>query len=333
MLILLSAQPSYRRDDVNSIRSFLLTLVASLVLLGFTAYYATGFVTGLIFSDEDAVTTPDSNDNSLPISSANRSMVNLLLVCTDQYTYRPSAGGAVESQFNLLADAELRNHTTNIEFLTLVSFNRSTNQVMITALPDNLFIQANGQRIDLNTAYYFSQNQLYGLSSDFFVESISALFGLQIDYAGYVDIDDYVTVAKRLNGIVINSPIEVPEAGIVMGEQVMNSTQLYTMLKKTDYADPTVKTQLIANQCQAILERITDDAHRDTAYTDFDRISKVLTTDFTKADLSECISLIFSYSEFTVQMPLVIGEHVVWGETVYFAPDRTATQTLFKQYK
>lgn len=318
---------------MNSIRSFLLTLVASLVLFGFTAYYATGFVTGLIFTDESTVTAPDPDDNSLPISSANRSMVNLLLVCTDQYTYRPTAGGAVESQFNLLADAELRNHNTNIEFLTLVSFNRLTRQVMITALPDNLLVQANGQRIDLNTAYYFSQNQLYGLTSDFFVESISALLGLQVDYTGYVDIDDYVTVAKRLNGIVIDSPVEVSEIGIVKGKQVMNSTQLYTMLKKTDYDNPAVKTQLIANQCQAILERITDDAHRATAYADFDRISKVLTTDFTKADLSACLSLIFDYSEFSVQMPFIIGEHVEWGESVYFSPDRTATQTLFKQYK
>lgn len=316
-----------------SVRSFLITVAASLLLFGVIAYYATGFVMDMVFRQEEMTTPPvvDMTDEIDELSA--RGTVNLLLVVTDQYVYRPSPGGAVESQFNQLADAELRNHDTTIEFLTLVSFNSTTRQVMITALPGNLLVKANSAKLDLNSAYYFSQNNLHDLTSEYFVQSISSLLGIQIDYAGFVDIDDYVEVADNLGGIIVDCPEDAKDIGITAGEQKLKSDQLYLLLTRDTYGDPANRMRFITNQCYAILNRITDEAHSQTVYADFERISKVLTTDFNRAALTEYKDLIFSYSKYEVKTPISIGKFIDSGDELYFDPDRMATQNLFKQYK
>lgn len=318
---------------MSSLRSFLVTLVAAILLFSFIAFYAIQFVTGLIFNKEDEVTTPPTTDVVTPPDPSVHGVVNLLLVCTDEYVYQMTPGGAVESQFNLLADADLRNRTTTIEFMTLVSFNSNTQQVIITALPDNLLVTANGIEIDLNTAYYFAQNSLHDLTPDFFVQAVSALLGMQVDYTAYVDIDDYIRAADRLGGVTIEVPEALPEAGIQSGKQLFTSGRLYNMLKHDAYADPANKTVFLMNQCRAMLERITDEAHSQTAYADFDRIIKVMDTDFTKSALTQHKDLIFSYSRYEVQMPTVIGRMVDDHGVLYVSPDRAATRDLFRQYK
>jgi anionic cell wall polymer biosynthesis LytR-Cps2A-Psr (LCP) family protein len=325
--------PIFRRDFVYSVRSFLITLVASLLLFGVIAYYATGFVMDMVFRQEEETIPPITEVPDLPDEIGARGVVNLLLIVTDQYVYRPSPGGAVESQFNQLADAELRNHDTTIEFLTLVSFNSITRQVMVTALPGNLLVKANSAKLDLDSAYYFSQNNLYDLSSEYFVQSISALLGIQVDYSGYVDIDDYVRVADNLGGITVDCPEDVADIGITAGVQKLKSDQFYLMLTEDYFQDPANYTQFLINQCYAILNQITDEAHSETVYADWERISKVLKTDFTQSALSEYKDLIFSYSKFEVKLPVAIGKYETSGEEFYFDPDRLATQNLFKQYK
>ncbi|MBQ8288653.1 MAG: LCP family protein [Clostridia bacterium] len=318
---------------MNSVRTFLITVAVCLVIFGIGAYYATGFVLDIVYPEEELILPPGDPSDDTAVSAGSQGTVNLLLVCTDQFVYRPSAGGAVESQFNQLADAELREHDTTIVFLTLVSFNSTTRQVMVTALPGNLLVTASGQEIDLDTAYYFTQKELHGLGSDYFVQSISALLGIQVDYTGYVDIDDYVDVADNLGGLTVEFPEAVEEMGLNAGKNQLTSNQLYRLLMNEDYSDPTVKTQLIANQCKAILDRITDEAHKASVYADYDRISKVLNTDFSKAALTEYKDLIFSYGSYQVQMPIAIGTFITSGDDLYYKPDRSATQNLFKQYK
>ncbi len=316
-----------------SVRSFLITVAVSLLLFGVIAYYATGFVMDLVFRDDEEYTPPlvDMIDPSDELNASGT--INLLLVVTDQYVYRPSPGGAVESQFNQLADAELRNHDTTIEFITLVSFNSITRQVMVTALPGNLFVKANAAKLDLNSAYYFSQNNLYDLTSEYFEQSISSLLGIQVDYSGYVDIDDFVEVADNLGGIEVECPEDAKNIGITAGKHKLRSDHLYYLLTQNSYADPANRTQFIVNLCQAVLDRITDEAHSQTVYSDFERINKVLTTDFNQATLSEYKDLIFSYSKYEIKTPIAIGSFVNSGNELYFDPDRMATQNLFKQYK
>ncbi len=317
---------------MSSIRTFLITVAVSAVLFGICAFYATGYVLELVYPDEELVVPPSDPSNDSPPDPSAQGTVNLLLVCTDQFFYRPSAGGAVESQFNPIADAELREHDTSILFLTLVSFNSTTRQVMVTALPGNTLVSASGQLVDLDTAYYFTQKGLYDLGDDFFERSISALLGLQIDYTGYVDIDDYIDVADNLGGITVNCPEAIPEFGFEEGNRLVSSGQLSRLLRR-DYKDPAAKTALIASQCQAILSKITDPARKDNVHADFDRISKVLRTDFDKAALARYMDLFFRYGELNLQMPTAIGTYITSGEDLYFKPDRSATQHLFKQFK
>lgn len=318
---------------MNSVRTFLVTVAVSLVIFGIGAYYATGFVLDIVYPKEELILAPGDSTNTNNGSSGTHGTVNLLLVCTDEFVYRPTAGGAVESQFNQIADAELKEHDTTIIFMTLVSFNSITRQVMITALPGNLLVKASGHEIDLNTAYYFSQKELYGLGSDYFERSVSALLGIQVDYTGYVDIDDYVDVADNLGGLTVEFPEDVASMGLTEGDNKLTSNQLYRIIMEEEFTNPANKTQFIANQCKAILDRITDEAHKESAYADFERISKVLKTDFGKAALTEHMELIFLYSSYKVEMPLAIGAFITSYDEVYFKPDRLATQNLFKQYK
>ncbi len=316
---------------MSSVRTFLITLAVSLMLFGVVAYYATGFVMDMVYPDSDIVIGNEHSPDS-ETQATTKGIVNLLLVCTDQYIYRPSPGGAVESQFNQIADAELREHTKDIVFLTLVSFNSITKQVMITALPGNLLVTASGQEVDLDTAYYFTQNGLHGLESDFFVQSISSLLGIQVDYTTYVDIDQYVDVADNLGGLSVNCPEDFPTVGIAQGEQTLSSDQLYKMLT-ADYTDPANKTLFIAAQCKAILDRITDRAHEESLYADFERISQVMESDFGKPQLATYKNLIFNYRNYKTDLPLTIGTFIESGDELYYRPDRSATQNLFKQYK
>ena len=288
---------------------------------------------GIVYPEEELILAPGDATNTGTNAADTHGTVNLLLVCTDEYVYRPSAGGAVESQFNQIADAELKEHDTTIVFMTLVSFNSTTRQVMVTAFPGNLLVQASGHEIDLDTAYYFSQKELHGLGSDYFERSVSALLGIQVDYSGYVDIDDYVKVADNLSGLTVVLPEDIADMGMTVGKNKLTSNQLYRIIMEEEFSDPTNKTQFLANQCKAILDRITDDAHKKSAYADYDRISKVLKTDFSKGALTEYMELIFLYSSYKVEMPLAIGSFITSYNEVFFKPDRLATQNLFKQYK
>lgn len=321
-----------------SIRNFLLSFLISVVLFSVLAYFGVNFVVGIMNESDESSEEGSVNDELSQLTSDATGILNLLLIGTDEYEYVGSSDGSgttdpVKNAFESLDDVDLKKHDTKIVFMTLVSFNSYRRQVTVTAFPIEMTVEANSSEIDLDSAYYFAQNELYGLDKNYFVNAVSATVGMQIDYSATIDIDDYVKVADNMGGLSVICPEGDSEAGVKAGTQTLSSAQLYRMITKDDYVDKRSRAQLMASITTAALDRICSTAYYINADEAFARISPVLkNTEFDTEALNRWKSLIFSYKFYTSEVLAPIGSYESEdGETV-FNIDRSGTVNYFKQY-
>lgn len=316
-----------------SIRNFIVSFLLSLILFSVVAYYSVDYMVGVMNkTDQDSEEQADEEELSRLTSDAT-GILNLLLIGTDEYEYSESDGDASQGVYGQLADADRKNFDTKIMFMTLVTYNSYLQQVTVTAFPAEMTVLANNWELDLDSAYYFSDKELYGLTKDYFVHAISATVGIQIDYSATIDIDDYVQVADNLNGITVECPESDSEIGVVAGKNTLTSEQLYALLTKDNYSAPSAKTTFVTNLTVAALDRICSTAYYTDAFREFERISPMLkNTKFDEEALTQWRSLIFSYKFYTLQKLAPLGTYEIEdGETV-FKIDRSGTVNYFKQY-
>lgn len=318
-----------------SIRNFIVSFLISVTLFSVIAYFAIDFMVGAMNQTDEA---PENKAEELSkLTSDATGVLNLLLIGTDEYPH-PSTDDLptnwVEESFEELTDVDLRYYSQKIVFMTLVSFNSYRQQVTVTAFPVEMTVPANGLELDLDSAYYFADNELYGLTKDYFVHAISATVGMQIDYSATIDIDDYVQVADNLGGLTVDCPEADFEADVTAGENTLTSTQLRRLLVKDDYTDEQSKCTLVSNVTVEALEQICSTAYYVNAFDEFERIQPMLqNTAFDRDALAQWRSLIFSYKFYTLQKLSPIGTYVEneEGEMV-FKIDRSSTVNYFKQY-
>lgn len=318
-----------------SIRNFIVSFLISVTLFSVIAYFAVDFMVDFL-NQTDEVPKEEPEDELLGLTSEATGVLNLLLIGTDEYVHPPTVdteSGWVQDSFDGLSDVDGRNFDTKIVFMTLVSFNSYLEQVTVTAFPVEMKVPANDAELDLNSAYYFADRELYGLDKDYFVHAISATVGMQIDYSATIDIDDYVKVADNLGGLKVNCPEGDSSAGVEAGEATLSSAQLYSLLTKDDYENERTKTQLVSNVTVAALDRICSTAYYVNAFEEFDRISPMLrNTDFDEDALTQWRPLIFSYKFYTLQKLSPLGTYETEEGKTVFEIDRNGTVNYFKQY-
>ncbi len=314
-----------------SIRNFIVSFLISVTLFSVIAYFVVDFMVDAMNPTDEA---PEQADEELSkLTSDATGVLNLLLIGTDEYPHPPTDDlptNWVEESF----EEHLGYYSQKIVFMTLVSFNSYRQQVTVTVFPVEMTVPANGLELDLDSAYYFADNELYGLTKDYFVHAISATVGMQIDYSATIDIDDYVQVADNLGGLTVNCPEADFEADVTAGENTLTSAQLRRLLVKDDYTDEQSKSTLVSNVTVEALEQICSTAYYVNAFDEFERIQPMLpNTAFDRDALAQWRSLIFSYKFYTLQKFSPIGTYVEnkEGETV-FKIDRSSTVNYFKQY-
>lgn len=316
-----------------SIRNFIVSFLLSLVLFSVIAYYSVDFMVGAVNKTDENSEEQSDEDELSRLTSEATGILNLLLIGTDEYEYSESAGDASQGAYGQLADADRKNYETKIMFMTLVSYNSYLQQVTVIAFPSEMTVLANNWELDLDSAYYFSDKELYGLTKDFFVHAISATVGIQIDYSATIDIDDYVQLADNMNSITVECPESDSKIGVEAGKNALSSEQLYALLTKNDYSVPGAKNTFVSNLTVAALDRICSTAYYTDAFREFERISPMLNnTQFDEEALTQWRSLIFSYKFYTLQKLAPLGTYEIEdGETV-FKIDRKGTVNYFKQY-
>lgn len=329
-----------------SIRNFIISFLISVVLFSVIAYFGVDYVVAIMNQSDDSADDGLNDDELSRLTSDATGILNLLLIGTDEYQYTSASdlqenenangftvGDMVKETYEGLTDVDLKNYDTKIVFMTLVSFNSYRQQVTVTAFPAEMTVAANDSEIGLADAYYFAQNELYGLDKNYFVNAISAAVGMQIDYSATIDIDDYVKVADNMGGLSVRCPENDSESGITAGQQTLSSEQLHRLITKDDYQDNRSKTQFMTNVTTAALDRICSTAYYINADEAFERISPMLNnTEFDETALAQWKSLIFSYKFYTAETLIPIGTYeTVDGETV-FNIDRNGTVNYFKQY-
>lgn len=319
-----------------SIRNFLISFLLSLTLFSVLAYFGIGTVVDLVTKPSDTEQESNADDDLGRLTSDATGVLNLLLIGTDEYHYQsatPPTGNWIINSFGQLVDVDEKNYEKTIVFMTLVSFNSYREQVTVTAFPAEMTVSANDWELDLDSAFYFSDKELYGLDKDYFVQSISATVGMQIDYSATIDIDDYVQVADNLGGLTVDCPEGDEAAGVEAGKTTLTSAQLRALLVKADYADPASKTQLMSNVTTEALDRICSTAYYVNAFHEFDRIKYLLKdTEFDEAALTQWRSLIFSYKFYTLHKLSPIGTYETEQGKTVFKIDRSGTVNYYKQY-
>lgn len=312
------------------------------------AYFAVGFMVDLMSKADEGSEETLAEDDLSRLTSDATGILSLLLIGTDEYPHPvpptvpdtalpdptpPSAEDAVKDSFDSLINSEEANFTTKIIFMSLVSYNSYRQQVTVTSFPVEMTVPANNMELDLDTAYYYAENELYGLTKDYFVHAVSATVGMQIDYSATIDVDDYVKVADNLGGLTVDCPEGDGAVGVSKGNNTLSSTQLRKLLTKDDYADPQSKTKLVSNMTTAALDRICSTAYYVKAFEEFDRISPMLgNTTFDEEALTQWRSLIFSYKFYTLQKLSPLGTYGTEEGKTVFKIDRNGTVNFFKQY-
>lgn len=317
-----------------SIRNFIVSFLLSLTVFSVIAYFGIDFVVDIMAAAGETADESGKDELRTLTSDAN-GIVSLLLIATDEYEYIPEQGIGhwVEDSYAELTDTDRKHFEKEIVFMTLVSFNSHSQQVTVTAFPAEMTVLANDWELDLESAYYFAENELYGLTRDFFTQAISATTGMQINYAATIDIDDYVQFADNMGGIEVSCPEKVDEANVKKGKQVLSSAQLKTLITKDDYEKAESRDKFVTDLTVAALDRICSTAYYNSAFSEFERIAPMLqNTEFDENALAQWRPLIFSYKFYTLQKLSPIGSYETADGEVVFKIDRNGTLNYFKQY-
>ena len=217
---------------MQSLRGFLLTLLIALLVFGVCAYFISGFVTDsltdLLSGEAGEVTTAVSTDAGgeviTPIVDENvkGESFNILLVGTD---YRPSILNDyhpnVSKQYPTFENSEkliglngalpeYPYRTVNADAVVLVCVNKEKQAFTYLQIPSCMQLVIGGVTTTVAELYYDK-----GL--DYFVNKMSGITGVQIDYYAVTSIEQVANVVNAMGQITYTVPCDMQYTDEISG--------------------------------------------------------------------------------------------------------------------
>ena len=341
---------------IAGLKNFLLTFIISLVIFGIIAFFVVNMIMDSIgvgsFIDgnndpvqtggEDYVETPSGNDALLELDGNSFNMLFVGLDYAPDIFYDYYNPNTVSSLVNfdsgkipgeLVTDGEYRAVSADTILLVCVSKERS--EFAFTAISPGTIIKRENKNICLSDVF-----ESEGIDS--FIESVHSLVGVPIDRYAFVSLYEFPSLIDIIEGVDFNVPCNMKyddfkgglHINLKEGVQHLDGEKALHVLRFNKY-EGTVNSRLktTVSFARALMNKMTDPKYITKAAALFREAEKMIITDFTAADLSSNLDLIFSYPNFepvSIELP---GTYSTIDGRLCFIPSESACLNVMMPYR
>ena len=346
--------------DMVSLRTFCITFLIALLVFGVCAFFITGFVTdsinGLLSGDNvTEATEPPVTDESgnvaetlpPPDDSIIGESFNILLVGTD---YRPSIlknyHPDIESQYPTFENSELLIasdgklpeypfRTVSADAIMLVCVNKERQSFTFMQIPSNAVLSVGGVSTTAGNIYYEK-----GL--EYFVNKMSGITGVSIDYYAVTSIEQIANVVDVLGAMTYTVPCDMDYTDEISGLTIsldagankLSGKDVMGLLSFDRYVNPALSREKTSVAfLKALAQKMTSAKYVTKAPTILADLQDYVYTNFTLEDLEHNIDLIFKYSDFTVNTVEYPGSYYYTDGVELFNPNISGAITNMSKFK
>lgn len=342
---------------MQSLRGFLITLLIALLVFGVCAYFITGFVTdsltGLLSGEAGEVTTEETTVPTgetiepIPDETVAGESFNVLLVGTD---YRPSILNdyhpKVASQYPTFKDSakligtggalpEYPYRAVHADAVVLVCVNKEKQAFTYLQIPSCMQLTIGGVTTTVAELYYDK-----GL--DYFVNKMSGITGVQINYYAVTSIEQVANVVDAMGKISYTVPCDMQYTDEISGLTISLAAGAHTLggkdvaglLAFDAYTNPALsREKTMLSFLKALAQKMTNVTYLRKAASIFANASKYVHTNFTANDLTANLDLIFKYGEYAINSVEYPGSYYYREGERFFNPNLPAAITTMSKYK
>ena len=225
-----------------------------------------------------------------------------------------------------------------IKFICVVSINQTVSKSLITVIPGDTVIKLGGVSLSLSYVNYLSEQPEMKLDN-FIPSTVTGMTGIVPDYYGYVDIDDFVTLADTLGGVPYSNGTTVftekksdgSEIIIPEGDIVLDSEMLGGLLEYKAYGSRYGASQVLIDVSREMLSSICT-KFRPNIIAKVRNMLEFVKTDFTPDDMSEISDIFFSYESSQKNCIALLGAYERFGDEMLFNPNYLGSVNKFKEF-
>lgn len=335
-----------------ALRNFLITFLLSLLVFGAIAFLLVNFVLD-IFGDNPGgqnigdTTTETGGEVTGPVGESDGSSFNVLLIGTDYqpdilFDYNPAVAAMYPKFKRLPLDPESEQGLSSAAYrrispdtILIMRVSKEHGLFMFTSLPTNMLVYSGGAATTLGDLY---QDEGFEL----FCSKVYGLTGLSIDYYVIADIKGLAKAIDLVDGITYTVPVAMSYSdpaqnlhiSLKAGAKKLYGDQALQLLRYNNYTTGThsrLKTGVAF--FRAVVFKMTNALYRTHILKMYEQISPYFTTDFTLADLTKNLDLIFKYPEFTKIEVAYPGSNTEIQGVTYFEPNIKQAIANYSAYR
>lgn len=288
----------------------------------------------LLFENDNSGVLVPKDD---PVPTEKDTTVSVLLIGLD---YRP------DDFSDYRADAPdtpgaLGQYTrkTQADFIAVACVDTKTKELTVITIPEDSVLTLNGRETSLKAVYGDCEE-------DYFRGVIATMVGFTPDYTLAVNICDVGRIVELAGNAVITVPCDMylendrytaspedPSARLLLsaGEQYITKSNAVWLLSFDDYSDGNSRASTVISFANTLMSRLTTLENLLRIDELYDAVKSSVRTDVTIADVRKHISILLSYSSYTVKTRTYPG--VYSAEKDAFLPDTQAALDAFTPYR
>lgn len=344
-----------------SLRNFAITFIVSAIVFGalaflFTEFAMDSFGGGFVNGDKTTTDTeeetvgvfnpfddPKNNGNSTILGNS----FNFLLVGID---YQEEVFGDYDENMREYLDAALagkqdptlaqtlsykQKRAISADAILVGRVDKEDKRIVLTALSGNTRVYVDGVHTTLGSV-------LFDKGLDFFRGKVTAITGLSIDYYGVVSIPNMIKIIDRLGGLSFKvpcdmqyeDPIEGLTISLTAGKQWLSGEQALGVLRYVSYEDLDIsRMTVLRDMASSMITSAANITTLEKAPELYKDLKDGVVTNFSLADFTDRLDLLFKLGDFSVVNYAYPGEMRIDGGITYFIPDTSAAISALAPYK
>ncbi len=208
-------------------------------------------------------------------------------------------------------------------------------RLVVTALSGNTRVFVDGVNTTLGSV-------LFDKGLDFFKGKVTAITGFSIDYYGIVSIPNMIGIIDQLGGLSFKvpcdmeyeDPIEGLEISLKSGTQWLSGKQALDVLRYVSYDDLDLsRMTVMRDMALSMLTSATSITTISNAPELYKTLKNSVVTNFSLADFTDRIDLLFRLGEFTVVNYAYPGTMRTEAGITYFIPETGQAISALAPYK
>lgn len=330
----------------TSVRNFIITFLAALLIFGIAAYFISSFVTATLTESiegtpavsleiitETADTSQNDPDTPDVFDSIKGESFNFVIIGTD---YQPNVldDYDVESKYTDGFPAE-RNREYCADAVAVVRFDKEGKRLLISTIPTSMRLEVSGLVTTLGDIYVE-----YGL--EFFLNKLTALTGFELDKYFVIDVKNFAPLINTIGGVTFTVPEDMsysdPEQDLTIelkkGSQYINGEKAEQLLRYNGYTNPSnSRPKTTAEFIKAVADKLSDSSFIEKAASYFTAFQKYITTNYTAEDLAANLDMISHYEDFEKVVSVYPGKYITVDGEKRFEPDIKTAVSEYAVYR